>query len=98
MSEFNIPHGISVLLGMYVVDAYFGQSLSKYDPYIDTIKTYTRYIIHDEKLFLDILQNDKKVNGTVLKLIRVHDGHSDIVKTVIDTKLVKQIYLCINRL
>lgn len=98
MSEFKIPHGISVLLGMYVVDAYFGQSLSKYDPYIDTIKTYTRYIIHDEKLFLDILQNDKKVNGTVLKLIRVHDGHSDIVKTVIDTKLVKQIYLCINRL
>ena len=98
MSEFKIPHGIAVLLGMYVVDAYFGQSLSKYDAYLDTIKQYTKYIVHDEKLFLDILQNDKKVNGDIIKLIQVHDGHSDIVETVIDMKLVKHVYLCINRL
>lgn len=65
MSDFKVPHGIAVLLGMYVVDAYFDQYLMKYQPFMDIIKKYTQFIVRDEEKFFDALRNDK-VDGNVI--------------------------------
>lgn len=98
LSEFKIPHGIAVLLGMYVVDCYFGQNVSKYLPFLHTMKLYTSHIKHDEDLFLEILQNDKKMIGDTLHLIKVENGMSCIVKTKVDVNVVKSIYSYIHKL
>jgi len=98
MSNFKVPHGIAVLLGMYVVDAYFGQCLTKYQPFMDIIKKYTHFIVRDEELFFNALRNDKKVDGNVIKLIRVNEGHCNIVDTILDINLVKHVYSCIDKL
>lgn len=98
LSDFKIPHGIAVLLGMYVVDCYFGQNVSKYLPFIHTMKLYTNHIKHNEDLFLEIVQNDKKMVGDTLNLIKVENGISCIVKTKVDINVVKSIYSYIHNL
>lgn len=98
MSDFKVPHGIAVLLGMYVVDAYFDQYLMKYQPFMDIIRKYTQFIVRDEEKFFDALRNDKKVDGNVIKLIRVNEGHCSITDTMLDVNLVKHVYSCIDKL
>ena len=98
LSEFKIPHGIAVLLGMYVVDCYFGQDVSKYSPFLHTMKLYVSHIKHDESLFIEVLQNDKKMIGDTLNLIKVEKGASCIVKTKVDINMVKTIYSYVHTL
>lgn len=92
MSDFKIPHGIAVLLGMYAIDCYFGQNVSKYSPFLNTMKLYTVHIKYDEDIFLSVLQNDKKMLGDTLHLIKVENGVSSMVKTIVDVNMVKNIY------
>lgn len=98
ISDFKIPHGIAVLLGMYVVDCYFGQDVSKYHSFVDMMKVYTGHIKHDEELFLNVLQNDKKVTGDTVNLIKVENGVSCMVKTKVDINMVKRIYSYVSKL
>jgi len=98
ISDFKIPHGIAVLLGMYVVDCYFGQDVSKYNNFMDMMKSYTCHIKHDEELFLNVLQNDKKVTGDTVNLIKVENGVSCMVKTKVDINMVKRIYSYVSKL
>lgn len=98
ISDFKIPHGIAVLLGMYVVDCYFGQDVSKYNNFMDMMKSYTCHIKHDEELFLNVLQNDKKVTGDTVNLIKVENGVSCMVKTKVDINMVKHIYSYVSKL
>ena len=97
ISDFKIPHGIAVLLGMYVVDCYFGQDVSKYNNFMDMMKSYTCHIKHDEELFLNVLQNDKKVTGDTVNLIKVENGVSCMVKTKVDINMVKRIYSYVSK-
>ena len=96
LSDFKIPHGIAVLLGMYVVDSYFGQDLSRYSVFSEKMKRYARHIIRDEALFLSVLRNDKKMNGDILNLIKVEHGHSHMVQTHTDVNMVKRVYSYID--
>lgn len=98
MSDFKIPHGIAVLMGMYVVDSYFGQDVSKYSKFLDKMKKYSKHIKHDEKLFFATLQNDKKMKGDTLNLIKVENGVSYMVETVVDMNMVKRVYSYIHNL
>src|SRR6056300_1039265 len=98
MSDFKIPHGIAVLLGMYVIDCYFGQDVSKYNNFMDMMKSYTCHIKHDEELFLNVLQNDKKVTGNTINLIKVENGVSCMVKTKVDINMVKHVYSYVSKL
>jgi 3-dehydroquinate synthase len=98
LSEFKIPHGIAVLLGMYVVDSYFGQDLSRYSVFSEKMKRYSRHITRDEALFLSVLRNDKKMNGDILNLIKVEHGHSHMVQTHTDVNMVKKVYSYIDNL
>jgi 3-dehydroquinate synthase len=98
LSDFKIPHGIAVLLGMYAVDSYFGQDTSRYCVFAEKMKRYSRHIKRDESLFLSILQNDKKMNGEILNLIKVENGNSHMVKTVTDLNMVKKVYSYIDNL
>jgi len=98
MSDFKIPHGIAVLLGMYAVDCYFGQDISKYSRFLEKMRRYAVHIKYDESLFFEILQNDKKMNGNILKLIKVENGASHMVGTVADLNMVKRVYSYIHNL
>lgn len=98
LSEFKIPHGIAVLLGMYVVDSYFGQDLSRYSIFLEKMKIYSRHITRDAALFLSVLRNDKKMNGDILNLIKVEHGHSHMVHTHTDVNMVKKVYSYIDNL
>ena len=98
MSDFKIPHGIAVLLGMYAIDCYFGQNVSKYSPFLNTMKLYTVHIKYDEDIFLSVLQNDKKMLGDTLHLIKVENGVSSMVKTIVDVNMVKKVYSYIDNL
>jgi hypothetical protein len=70
----------------------------KYHPFMDIIRKYTQFIVRDEEKFFDALRNDKKVNGNVIKLIRVNEGHCSITDTILDINLVKHMYSCIDKL
>lgn len=98
LSDFKIPHGIAVLLGMYVVDNYFGQDVSKYNLLNEKVKKYSKHIVRDEDLFLKVLQSDKKARGNILNLIKVENGTSQIIETRMDLNLVKNIYSYIDNI
>lgn len=98
LSDFKIPHGIAVLLGMYVVDSYFGQDTSKYIVFGEKIRRYSTHIKRDEQLFLQSLRNDKKMRGNRLSLIKVENGTSQMIDTVVDLNMVKTIYSYIDSL
>ena len=98
LSDFKIPHGIAVLLGMYVVDCYFGQDISRYSIFSEKMKRYSKHIKYDEELFFTILQNDKKMKGDILNLIKVEHGSSHMVGTIADLNMVKRIYFYIDNL
>jgi 3-dehydroquinate synthase len=98
LSDFKIPHGIAVLLGMYVVDCYFGQDISRYSIFSEKMKRYSKHIKYDEELFFTILQNDKKMKGDILNLIKVEHGFSHMVGTIADLNMVKRVYFYIDNL
>ena len=98
LSDFKIPHGIAVLLGMYVVDCYFGQDISRYSIFSEKMKRYSKHIKYDEELFFTILHNDKKMKGDILNLIKVEHGSSHMVGTIADLNMVKRIYFYIDNL
>ena len=98
LSDFKIPHGIAVLLGMYVVDCYFGQDISRYSIFSEKMKRYSKHIKYDEELFFTILQNDKKMKGDILNLIKVEHGFSHMVGTLADLNMVKRVYFYIDNL
>lgn len=92
MSDFKIPHGVAVMIGMYVIDRYFGKEAERYKPYMDIIKKYTKYIVLDEDLILKYLKSDKKVLSDEITLINCRE----FVKVKLDSKLVKDVLLIIN--
>ena len=92
MSDFKIPHGVAVMIGMYVIDRYFGKDAERYKPYMDIIKKYTKYIVLDEDLILKYLKSDKKVLSDEITLINCRE----FVKVKLDSKLVKDVLLIIN--
>lgn len=92
MSDFKIPHGVAVMIGMYVIDRYFGRDAERYKPYMDIIKKYTKYIVLDEDLILKYLKSDKKVLSDEITLINCRE----FVKVKLDSKLVKDVLLIIN--
>lgn len=92
MSNFRIPHGVAVMIGMYVIDRYFGKDVEKYKSYIDIIKKYTKYIVLDEDLILKYLKSDKKVFSDEITLINCRE----FIKVKLDSKLVKDILLIIK--
>src|SRR5210317_1946726 len=92
MSDFKIPHGVAVMIGMYVIDRYFGKGVERYKPYMDIIKKYTKYIVLDEDLLLEYLKSDKKVLSDEITLINCRE----FIKVKLDFKLVKEILLIIN--
>ena len=92
MSDFKIPHGVAVMIGMYVIDRYFGKDAERYKSYIDIIKKYTKYIVLDEELILKYLKSDKKVLSDEITLINCRE----FVKVKLDSNLVKDILLIIK--
>ena len=92
MSDFKIPHGVAVMIGMYVIDRYFGKGVERYKPYMDIIKKYTKYIVLDEDLILMYLKSDKKVLSDEITLINCRE----FINVKLDFKLVKEILLIIN--
>ena len=56
MSDFKIPHGVAVLIGMYVIDRYFEKDVIKYGPYMHIIREYSKYLNLDEELIMKHLK------------------------------------------
>lgn len=87
MSNFRIPHGVAVLIGMYVIDRYFKHDVTRYDPYMHIIKKYSAYIILDDVMVLKHLKSDKKVLSDYITLI----NRREFVKVKLDDILVREI-------
>jgi 3-dehydroquinate synthase len=87
MSNFKIPHGVAVLIGMYVIDRYFNSDVMKYGPYMHIIKKYCKYIILDNTLIFKHLKEDKKVLSDEITLIKCRE----FVKVKLDETLVKDV-------
>jgi 3-dehydroquinate synthase len=87
MSNFKIPHGVAVMIGMYVIDKYFGKDVSRYEPYMGIIKKYSQYIILDRDLILKHLTADKKVMSNTITLINCRE----FVKVELGDILVKDV-------
>lgn len=98
MSNFKIPHGIAVLMGMYVVDLYFGQNVNKYDRHLPLIEKYLKFLNPDEDVMFQHLAKDKKVSGTKISLVCCERGHSTFVKTPLSKEIVKKVAYSINKL
>jgi 3-dehydroquinate synthase len=92
MSDFKIPHGVAVIIGMYVVDSFFKQDVSKYTSYMPIIRKYIEFIcVDDHQQIFDHLCQDKKVKGTSITLIKCDSGVTEFVDTPLDLNLIKQI-------
>ena len=87
MSNFKIPHGVAVLIGMYVIDRYFDVDVIKYGPYMHIIKKYCKYILLDNTLIFKHLKEDKKVMSDEITLIKCRE----FVKVKLDETLVKDV-------
>src|SRR5210317_77596 len=87
MSNFKIPHGVAVMIGMYVIDRYFQKDVIRYGPYMDIIKRYSQYIILDHELILKHLNADKKVMSDQITLINCRE----FVKVDLNDTLVKDV-------
>jgi 3-dehydroquinate synthase len=87
MSNFKIPHGVAVLIGMYVIDRYFKKDILRYEPYMHIIKKYSAFIVLDETLVLKHLKADKKVMSDQITLINCRE----FVKVKLDDILVKDV-------
>lgn len=87
MSNFRIPHGVAVLIGMYVIDRYFKHGVTRYDPYMHIIKKYSEFIILDDAMVLKHLKSDKKVLSDYITLI----NRREFVKVKLDDILVREI-------
>lgn len=70
VSDFKIPHGVAVLMGMYVIDKYFNLNVKRFFPYINMIRRYSSHIKLDPDLILKHLKADKKVMGDKITLIK----------------------------
>jgi 3-dehydroquinate synthase len=87
MSNFKIPHGVAVMIGMYVIDRYFQKDVIRYGPYMDIIKRYSQHIILDHELILKHLKADKKVMSDQITLINCRE----FVKVDLNDTLVKDV-------
>ena len=87
MSNFKIPHGVAVMIGMYVIDRYFQKDVIRYGPYMDIIKRYSQHIILDHELILKHLKADKKVMSDQITLINCRE----FVKVDLNDILVKDV-------
>lgn len=87
MSNFKIPHGVAVLIGMYVIDRYFDVDVIKYGPYMHIIKKYCKYILLDNTLIFKHLKEDKKVMSDEITLIKCRE----FIKVKLDETLVKDV-------
>ena len=87
MSDFKIPHGVAVMIGMYVIDRYFQKDVIRYGPYMHIIKKYSKYIILDHELILKHLKADKKVISNQITLINCRE----FVKVDLNDTLVKDV-------
>jgi|TARA_R110000823_G_scaffold301645_2_gene422696 3-dehydroquinate synthase len=87
MSNFKIPHGVAVMIGMYVIDRYFKRDVARYSPYMDIIKRYSQNIILDDALILKHLKADKKVMSDKITLINCRE----FVKVDLNYILVKDV-------
>jgi len=79
-SNYQIPHGISVYIGM-LVESQFSRELSKFIPflwefahkYTYPLENYTKF---DESLFLNALKKDKKADSTIVRIVTKTVGKS----------------------
>ncbi len=92
MSNFKIPHGVAVLIGMYVIDRYFEKDMIKYGPYMHIIREYSKHLNLDHELILRHLKADKKVLADEITLINCRE----FVKVKLDEILVKDIVTIVN--
>tara|TARA_B100002019_G_C21262419_1_gene597522 strand:- start:1280 stop:2167 length:888 start_codon:yes stop_codon:yes gene_type:complete len=92
MSEFKIPHGVAVLIGMYVIDRYFEKDVIKYGPYMHIIREYSKYLNLDEELIMKHLKADKKVLADEITLIKCRE----FVKVKLDETLVKDVVTIVS--
>ena len=96
LSNFKIPHGVAVMMGMYVVDRYFEQDVSKYDPHLPLIRKYLKHLNQDEELIFQHLSRDKKASGTNIQLIRCEKGRTSFVRTPLTRETVKRVVRSLN--
>ena len=87
MSNFKIPHGVAVMIGMYVIDRYFKRDVNRYSTYMNIIKKYSQHIILDDELILKHLKADKKVMSDQITLINCRE----FVKVDLNDTLVKDV-------
>tara|TARA_Y100000992_G_scaffold53241_3_gene31764 strand:+ start:9007 stop:9894 length:888 start_codon:yes stop_codon:yes gene_type:complete len=92
MSDFKIPHGVAVLIGMYVIDRYFEKDVIKYGPYMHIIREYSKYLNLDEELIMKHLKADKKVLADEITLIKCRE----FVKVKLDETLVKDVVTIVS--
>jgi 3-dehydroquinate synthase len=87
MSNFKIPHGVAVMIGMYVIDRYFKKDVNKYEPYMHIIRKYSKFIVLDDELILKHLKADKKVMSDQITLVNCRE----FVKVDLNERLVKDV-------
>ena len=92
MSNFKIPHGVAVLIGMYVIDRYFKKDVIRYGPYMHIIRKYSKLIIIDDVLVLKHLKADKKVMSDQITLVNCRE----FVKVKLDNMLVKDVLAIVS--
>jgi 3-dehydroquinate synthase len=102
MTEYAIPHGIAVVMGMMIVNQLsFEQGLLSREHFIainsaccNLVDTESRHLLKELNVeeMMQRLQQDKKVAGNTVTLIMLHaPGHLGFVKTIMDEHLQQRL-------
>ena len=101
LSEYKIPHGTAVVLGMMTINQLF----SVEDPvFWEQCKSLLAHIDRaclasvTEARFSEVLLRDKKVTNKIITLIVTSNGKTNFVRAVVDEKFVHQVCTIIRGL
>jgi len=88
LSDYKVPHGIAVLVGMFIIDTYYNAPIERYEPYWDLIINAWQLFDSRPSAVYNVIKTDKKKNGNMISLIR---RDNTIVTMPLTKKLVKDI-------
>ena len=90
ITDYKIPHGIAVIWGMILINAYFN---IKDEPFEQHCKSYLKSFKFNftKEMFMEVLLRDKKVQGNSITLIKTEFGNTEFVKTRVSADFIDAI-------
>lgn len=90
LSGYKVPHGVSVIWGMLLVNSYFN---IRDDIFEENCKSYIKPFKFNFKkeLFKNVLLQDKKTQGNYITLIKTEFGNTNFIKTEVTDEFIEEI-------